>query len=132
VVSKSDLLVAVLVLITSQVMLEFAPANAGGVGILLAMFGMETGHYVGLALGVFSGIVGLALYRKVNRVTIAVSVLSILLGLMFLAIMIYHWPMDTMAIIADLTLLVGIIGIVGSALLKTKNGTTSPTKHEAS
>ena len=46
-VSKIDLLVGVLVLITSQVMLEFAPANAGGVGILLAMFGMETGHYVG-------------------------------------------------------------------------------------
>ena len=61
-------------------------------------------------------------------VTIAVSVLSILLGLMFLAIMIYHWPMDMMAIIADLTLLVGIIGIVGSVVLKTKKWTTSPTK----
>jgi hypothetical protein len=118
-VSKNDLLVGVLVLITSQVMLEFTPTSTGGGGILLAMFGMETGHYAGSVLSILSGIVGLALYRKVNKVTIAVSVLSILLGLMFLAIM-GNGPMDAMAIIAELTLLVGIIGIVGSAILKRK------------
>jgi len=116
-VSKSDLLVGVLVLITSQVMLEFTPTMTGGGGILLAMFGMETGHYVGSTLGILSGIVGLALFKKVNKVTIAVSVLSILLGLMFLAIM-NNGPMDAMATIAELTLLVGIIGIVGSVVLK--------------
>ncbi len=119
-VSKSDLLVGVLVLFTSQVMQEFSPSSAEGGAILLARFGMATGHYVGSALGLLSGIVGLALYNKVNMMTTAVSVLSILLGLMFLAIMIYHWPMGTMAIIADLTLLVGIAGIVGSVVVKTK------------
>ena len=119
-VSKNDLLVGVLVLITSQVMLEFTPTSSGGGGILLAMFGMETGHYTGSALGILSGIVGLALYKKVNKVTIAVSVLSILLGSMFLAIMTMMSMMDMMAIIAELTLLVGIIGIVGSVVLKKK------------
>ncbi len=119
-VSKSDLLVGVLVFITSQVMLEFTPTSNGGGGILSAMFGMETGHFVGSGLGILSGIIGLVLYRKVNKVTIAVSVLSILLGLMFLAIMNMMIMMDTMAIIAELTLLVGIIGIVGSAVLKGK------------
>ena len=111
------MLVGVLVLITSQVMLEFTPTMTGGGGILLAMFGMETGHYVGSTLGILSGIVGLALFKKVSKVTIAVSVLSILLGLMFLAIM-NNGPMDAMATIAELTLLVGIIDIVGSVVLK--------------
>ena len=119
IVSKIDLLVGVLVLITSQVMLEFTPTMSGGGGILLATFGMDTGHYAGSALGILSGIAGLALYKKVNKVTIAVSVLSILLGLMFLAIM-NNGPMDAMTTIAEVTLLVGIIGVVGSVVLKRK------------
>ena len=79
------------------------------------------------ALAIFFGIIGLALYKKVNKVTFAVSVLSILLGLLFLTIM-NNWPLHTvltphpvaMATIAELTILVGIIGIVGSAALKPK------------
>jgi hypothetical protein len=126
--SKSDLLVGALVLITGLVMYEFTPMNAApGGGVLLASAGMETGHYFGFALAILFGIIGLALYKKVNKVTIAVSVLSILLGLLFLAIM-DNWPLHTvltphpvaMASIAELTMLVGIIGIVGSAALKTK------------
>jgi hypothetical protein len=101
-------------------MLEFTPTSSGGGGILSAMFGMETGHYVGSALAILSGIIGLALYRKINKVTIAVSLLSVLLGLMFLAIINMMTMMGMMAVIAELTLLVGIIGIVGSALLKKK------------
>jgi hypothetical protein len=119
-VSKSDLLVGVLVFVTGQVMFEFTPAESGGPGLLSAMFGMDTGHYVGSALAVVSGAVGLLLYRKVNKVTIAVSVLSILLGVAFLVIMNMMTIMGTMEIIAELTLLVGIIGILGSVLLKNK------------
>ena len=126
-VSKSDLLIGILVAITGIVMHEFTPTNAGGGGFLLARFGMEPGHYIGATLGILFGIVGLALYRRVNKVTIAVSVLSILLGVLFLAIM-DNWPLHTvltphavaMASIAELTMLVGIIGIVGSVTLKTK------------
>ena len=88
---------------------------------------MVTGHYVGSVLAVLFGIVGLALYKKVNKVTFAVSVLSIMLGVLFLVIM-DNWPLHTvltphpvaMASIAELTMLVGVIGIVGSAALKTK------------
>ena len=119
-VSKSDLLVGALVVTTSQVMLEFTPINAGGGGILSAMFGMETGHFVGSALGILSGIVGLALYRKVNVITIAVSILSILFGLMFLAILYTMIMMDMMSIIGELTLLDGLIGMAASVVLKRK------------
>jgi len=140
-VSKSDLLVGILVFITSQVMLQFTPTSSGGGGLLLAEFGMEAGHYAGFALGVFSGIIGLALYKKVNKVTVAVSVLSILLGVMFLFI--WYYPlggtnttgsmnstmgsmntmggmsmMGGMGIIADLTLAIAVIGILGSFLKK--------------
>jgi nitrate/nitrite transporter NarK len=121
-VSKSDLLIGALVLINSQIMLQFTPTSGGGGGMLAMRFGMETGHYVGGALGILFGIIGLALCKKVNKVTIAVSVLSILLGLVFV--------MDApngplmmsipMASIAELTLVVGIIGIIGSAILKPK------------
>ena len=120
-VSRSDLLVGVLILITGQVMLEFTPTSNGGAGILSAMFGMETGHYVGSAFGILSGAIGLALYRKVNKLTIAVSLLSILLGLMFLALINMMTMMDMMAIIAEVTLLVGVIGIVGAAVMKRKD-----------
>ena len=81
---------------------------------------METGHYVGSALGIFSGLIGLALYRKVNKLTVAVSLLSILLGLIFLALINMMTMMDLMAIIAEVTLLVGVIAIVGSAVMKRK------------
>ena len=140
-VSKSDMLVGILVLITSQVMLQFTPTSSGGGGLLLAEFGMEAGHYAGSALGVFSGIIGLALYKKVNKVTVSVSVLSILLGFLFLFILYYPLGgmntmggnntmggsmntvgglsmMGDMSIIADVTLLIAVIGIVGSFLKK--------------
>ena len=145
-VSKSDLLVGILVFITSQVMLQFTPTSSGGGGLLLAEFGMEAGHYAGFALGVFSGIIGLALYKKVNKVTVAVSVLSILLGVMFLFI--WYYPlggtnttgsmnstmgsmntmggmsmMGDMGIIADLTLLIAVVCILGSIFLKKKTST---------
>jgi hypothetical protein len=126
-VSKSDLLIGMLVAINAIVMHEFTPTNAGGGGLLLARFGMEPGHYVGSALGILFGIVGLALYRKVNKVTIPVSVLSVVLGFLSLAIM-DNWPPHTtltphavaMASIAGVTLVVGIIGIAGSVVLKPK------------
>ena len=126
-VSKSDLLIGIPVTINGIIMHEFTPTNAGGGGLLLARFGMEPGHYIGAALGILFGIVGLALYKKVNKVTSPVSVLSILLGFLFLAIM-DNWPLHTiltphavaMASIAGVTLLVGIVGIVGSVVLKPK------------
>jgi uncharacterized membrane protein len=109
-------------------MYEFTPMNAApGGGVLLASAGMETGHYIGSALAILFGIIGLARYKKVNKVTFAISVFSILLGLLFLTIM-NNWPLHNvltphpvaMAIIAELTMLVGVIGIVGSAALKTR------------
>jgi len=145
--SKSDLLVGILVLITSQVMLQFTPTSSGGGGLLLAEFGMETGHYAGFALGIFSGVIGLALYKKVNKVTVGVSLLSILLGFMFLFILYYPLGgmnttmgsmnstmgsmntmggtamMGDMAIIADLTLLIAVVCILASIFLKKKPST---------
>ncbi|HUK27008.1 MAG TPA: hypothetical protein VLV31_01175 [Candidatus Acidoferrales bacterium] len=116
-------MVGVLVLITGQIMFEFTPAEDGGPGLLSAVFGMDPGHYVGYMLAVVSGVIGLALYlydRRVNKVTVAVSILSILLGVVFLAIINIMIIMGMMAIIAQITLLVGIIGIAGSVIVKTR------------
>jgi len=121
-VSKTDLLIGILVAITGIVMHEFAPTSVGGGGFLLARFGMQAGHYTGAALGVLFGIVGLALYKKVNKITLGVSVLSILLGCLFLALL--RMSMEVMesgmVAVAGVTVLVGIMGIIGSVVLKTK------------
>ena len=121
-VSKTDLLIGILVTFTGIVMHEFAPTSVGGGGFLLARFGMQAGHYTGAALGVLFGIVGLALYKKVNKITLGVSVLSILLGCLFLAFL--RMSMEVMesgmVAVAGVTVLVGIMGIIGSVVLKTK------------
>ena len=124
-VSKTDLLIGILIVITGIVMHEFAPTSFGGGGFLLARFGMQAGHYIGAALGVLFGIVGLALYKKVNKVTLGVSALSILLGGLFLALMGMGMGImqPGMVSVAGVTLLVGIIGIIGSIALKTKKPT---------
>jgi hypothetical protein len=53
-----------LVLIASQVMLEFTPTGAGGSGLLASMFGMDMGHYAGSELAVLSGVVGFSALQK--------------------------------------------------------------------
>ena len=124
-ISKNDLLVGILVLVAGILIWEFTPASAapGAGGLFMAGSMHATSHYIGAAAAIIFGLVGLALYKKVNMVTVAVSVLSILIGIVFLldAPGMALYPMLTphaMAIagVGGLTLLVGLVGIAGSAL----------------
>jgi hypothetical protein len=67
------------------------------------------------------------MYKKINKVTFAVSALSVILGLVIL-LDAPTWPLysvlnphpQAMASVAGLIMLVGVVGIVGSAVLKPK------------
>ncbi len=123
-VSKNDLVIGILVLITGIVIYSFAP---GGV-LFQPMPGHTTTHYVGGSLAIVSGLIGLALYKKINRVSAAVSVLSIILGIVFIldaapSGVLYSTLQPhgaAMQAQGGLTALVGIVGIAGSALVKKK------------
>ncbi len=133
-VSKSDLVVGILVLIAGIFMYEFTPAAAapGAGGLFMGGAAHATSHYIGSALAIVFGLVGLALYKRVNKITLPVSVLSIILGIVFLldapgmALFRDLQPHGTaMAAISSITLLVGIIGILGSVAMKTTTATAT-------
>ena len=129
--SKNDLLVGVLVLIAGIIYYEFTPAaaspGAGGMFMGPAPAVHATSHYIATAVAVVFGLVGLAMYKKINKVTFAVSALSVILGLVIL-LDAPTWPLysvlnphpQAMASVAGLIMLVGVVGIVGSAVLKPK------------
>ena len=128
-VSKNDLAIGILVLVAGIIIYEFTPASAAPGAGALFMGGPAhaTSHYIGSALAIIFGLVGLALYKKVNMVTVGVSVLSIILGIVFLldapTMALYSTLKPhgaAMAAVGGLTLLVGLVGIAGSAALKKK------------
>lgn len=123
-VSRNDFAIGILVLIAGIVIYSFAPGGA----MYMPMPGHTTTHYVGGALAIVFGLIGLALYKKTNMITAAVSVLSIILGIVFILDAPPSGPlfmalpkMDHgmhMQITGGLIALVGIVGIAGSALKK--------------
>jgi hypothetical protein len=127
--SKNDLLIGILVLIAGIIYYEFTPAAAspGAGGMFMGGPAHATSHYIAAAVAVLFGLVGLAMYKKINKVTFTVSALSVIFGLVML-LDAPTWPLYSiltphgaaMAGVAELTMLVGIVGIVGSAALKTK------------
>jgi hypothetical protein len=121
-VSKNDLAIGVLVLIAGVIIYEFAP---GGF-LYQPMPAHTTTHYVGGAIAILFGLVGLALHKKTNKITTAVSVLSVVLGLVFIldapasgflftALPAMDHAMHMQAV-GGLTVLVGLVGIAGSAV----------------
>jgi hypothetical protein len=128
-VSKNDLLIGILVLIAGILIYEFTPAAAapGAGGLFMGGMQHATSHYIGSALAIIFGLVGLAMYKKVNMVTVGISVLSLILGIVFLldAPGMALYPVLTphgaaMADVGGATLLVGLVGVVGSAVIKPK------------
>src|SRR5208282_2731354 len=127
--SKNDLLVGVLVLIAGIIYYSFTPkAAAPGAGAMfMAPPAHTTSHYIATVVAILFGAVGLVLYKKINKVTFAVSVLSVVLGLVIL-LDAPTWPLysvltphgGAMASVAGLLMLAGVVGIVGSATLKPK------------
>lgn len=122
-VSKNDLIVGVLVLVAGLVIYEFAPGGA----LFMGGSAHATSHYIGSALAVVFGLVGVAMYKKLTTVGLAVSVLSIILGLVFAldspsgplySALVPHG--GAMQAVGGLTAVVGLVGIVGSVALKPK------------
>lgn len=122
--SKNDLAIGILVLIAGIIIYSFAPGGA----MYMPMPGHTTTHYEGGALAILFGLIGLALYKKTSKVTAAVSVLSIILGIVFIldapasGVLFMALPKSDhglhMQTVGGLTALVGIVGIAGSALKK--------------
>jgi hypothetical protein len=122
-VNKTDLIIGVLVLIAGIVIYEFAP------GGFLFMGGSAHAmtHYIGAALAIVFGLIGLAMFKKLSMLGLAVSVLSMILGLVFLldapgmALYPVLTPHGTaMTATGGLTALVGLVGIVAGAVMKPK------------
>lgn len=110
-----------LVLIAGIIIYSFAPGGPLFVG------GSEhaTSHFLGGFIAIIIGLIGLALYKNLGRVEVGVSVLSIILGLIF----ILDAPGMTlsselsphaaaMQAIGALTVLVGLIGVGAAFLVK--------------
>lgn len=123
-VSKNDLLVGLLVLIAGVIIYEFAP---GGV-LFQTGPAHTTTHYIGGGLAIVFGLIGVALYKKLSMVGLAVSVLSVILGVVFVldaAPTGVLYPALTphglaMQAVGGLTALVGLVGIAASAVMKSK------------
>jgi hypothetical protein len=84
-------------------------------------------HYVGSTIAIVFGLMGVAMYKKLSGIGIAVSALSIILGLVFVLDapgMAFYSTLQphAMAMVATggLTALVGLVGIVASAVIKPK------------
>jgi hypothetical protein len=122
-VSKTDLVIGLLVLIAGIIIYEFAP---GGV-LFMGGAAHATTHYVGSALALLFGFIGLAMYKKLSMVGLAVSVLSIVLGVVFLfdapGMVLYTVLKPhgmAMQATGGVSVLVGLLGMVGSAVIKPK------------
>jgi hypothetical protein len=124
--SKNDLIIGVLVLIAGIVIYSFAPSGM----LYMPMPGHTTTHYEGGALAILFGVIGLAMYRKTSKITAAVSVLSVILGIVFIldapasGMLFMALPASGhgmhMQTIGGLEVVVGLVGIAGSAIGKKK------------
>jgi hypothetical protein len=124
-VSKNDLMVGILVLIAGIIIFEFAPGGFLFNGSSAAAH--ATTHYIGAAIAIMFGIVGLAMYKKLSMAGVGVSVLSVILGLVFLVdapgMALYSvWTPHPMAmqVTGGLTALVGLIGVAAAFVMKPK------------
>jgi hypothetical protein len=130
-VSKNDLLVGVLVLIGGLIIYSFAPGGAlfaaPSPGPPPDPTPHSNTHYIGGALAIIFGLVGFALMKKTSKLTWAVAVLSIILGLVFIldapgqALYAAWQPHGTaMQTTGALTALVGLVGVIGAVVWKKK------------
>lgn len=90
------------------------------------------GHYLGTSMLIIFGLIGLAFYRTIGRVGISVSILSIIMGIVYILeipglLFNYMQPhAEAMDIVSALQVLWGIIGIGGALLFRRHTHTTHP------
>jgi len=130
-VSRNDLAIGVLVFLAGIIIYLFSPAGPLYVpvmqGDMMSAQAHANTHYIGGVFAIFFGLSGLAVYKKVSKVTVGISVSSVVLGIVFalfapggplFPIMQPHGLM--MESVGGATALLGLVGIVGSAALKPK------------
>jgi hypothetical protein len=121
-VSKYDLAVGILVMLAGILMYEFALG-----GYLFESGGMHTvTHYIGGAIAIIFGLIGLALYKRISLTELGVSALSIILGIVFIldapptgilyALLQPH--AIAMEVTGGLTALIGLAGIAASVIVR--------------
>jgi len=122
---------AIGVLLAGIIIYLFSPAGPLYVpvmeGDMMSVEAHANTHYIGGAFAIFFGLSGLAVYKKVSKVTVGISVLSVVLGIVF-ALLAPGGPLFpimqphglVMESIGGVTALLGLVGIVGSAALKPK------------
>ena len=123
--------IGVLVLIAGIIIYLFSPAGPFYVpvmeGDMMSVEAHANTHYIGGAFAIFFGLSGLAVYKKVSKVTVGISASSVVLGIVF-AFLAPGGPLFpimqphglVMESIGGATTLLGLVGIVGSAALKPK------------
>lgn len=136
-VSKNDLGVGILVLIAGIIIYLFSPAgplyvNVDPNNLAATIAAHDNSHFIGGGLAIIFGIIGVAMYKKVSKITIGVSVLSIILGIFFVSfsaigpLFPYVQPHGAgMEATGAITAIVGIVGIIGSAVNKTSTASTT-------
>ena len=130
-ISKNDLAISVLALIAGVTMYLFSPAGPLYVSVMqgdmMSVQAHANSHYIGGGIAIIFGLIGVVRYKKISRVTLGISVLSIVLGTVFAAfapggplfsIMQPHGL--AMESIGGAATLIGLIGVLASAALKTK------------
>jgi hypothetical protein len=120
-ISRPDLAIGLLVLIGGILMYEFTPH-----GYLFEPGMMHIiSYYVGGVIAVVSGTIGLGLYKRINLTGLGVSVLSVILGFVFVldaptgvlyALLQPH--AIAMEMTGGLTALAGLAGIAASLIVK--------------
>jgi len=119
--SKNALAIGVLVFIVGLIIYSFSPIGT------LYVAGSEhaTTHYLGSFLAIIVGIIGVALHRNIGKAETGVSILSIILGIVFILEipgLLYSELQPhalAMEVVGALTVLVGLVGI-GAALMTRK------------
>jgi hypothetical protein len=119
--SKNTLAIGVLVFIVGLIIYSFSPMGP------LYVAGSEhaTTHYLGGFLAIIVGIIGVSLHRNIGKAETGVSILSIILGIVFIlevpGLLYSELQPHALAIevVGALTVLVGLVGI-GVALMTRK------------
>jgi hypothetical protein len=114
------LLVGVLALFAGIILYLFVPGSPWFIGGNSHVIS----HYVGTSLLIVFGLIGLAFYRRIGRVGISVSVLSVIMGIVYILeipglLFNYMQPHAmAMGVVAGLQILWGLIGIGGAILVR--------------
>jgi hypothetical protein len=126
-----DILPGILSLIAGLVMFGFTP----GMPLYQLVISHAVSHYIGGIVAIILGIIGLVLYRRIDVIEAGVSILTIILGGIFLldapgmflypyleAVIPHSIGMEVIgAITYNLVIVIGVIGIIAGWLRKPKN-----------